>query len=113
MTESYVLIGVLLVIDLLLVLLLPDTKGIILPDSIADVKIKAPEDCGKLEQEMKSFSHTHSNTAEHSINNKNGASPEKYVYANGSLNIEDEDNSKDSAENDYEYDEDGFTTIKL
>lgn len=43
MTESYILIVALLVIDLVLILLLPDTKGMTLPDTFLDVKDKAPE----------------------------------------------------------------------
>ena len=52
MTASYVIIGALLLVDVVLVLLLPDTKGLILPDTMDEVKSKDTKGNGKVGHEM-------------------------------------------------------------
>ncbi|KAK3762790.1 hypothetical protein RRG08_040487 [Elysia crispata] len=54
MTESYVLMGVLLLVDLVFVLLLPDTKNKFLPDTIVDFEIETVGKSGKFENNKES-----------------------------------------------------------
>ena len=58
MTESYVIIGALLTVDIVLVLLLPDTKGLILPDTMADLESKDTKGNGKIGHEMEPVTDT-------------------------------------------------------
>ena len=61
MTESYIAIGVFLLVDLVLVLLLPDTKGLTLPDTLTDVNSKKAKEKGKFGDEMEPVAGTITN----------------------------------------------------
>lgn len=112
MTESYILIGILLAIDLVLILLLPDTKGITLPDIILDVKVKAPEKKEKAGHEVTAV--VYNISADKSKNDIIiGKSPETSAHDNASFDVKSELGHATDHVKDYEYDVNGFTDIRL
>ncbi|GFR73602.1 solute carrier family 22 member 21 [Elysia marginata] len=110
MTESYVLIVVLLAIDLVLILLLSDTKGITLSDTIAGAKGKEPEVNEKSGQELKSVANIKAKSSGVRMKEK---SSEKFADTKGSLDIQNEIKGLNNQEKGYQYGESGFTDIRL
>ena len=109
MTESYILMLALLVVDVVLIFLLPDTKGLILPDTRADLTALDQNENDKSVHEMELSVGTTTDVS--SQHDKNGTSLEKAAYINGGAEIHDE--GEENVENGRIRSDDGFTNIRL